>query len=104
MRLTVSDISLDSSMRSYDKLRAPICLRIMHRAKIVRTQIPQSYVEKGRIGVAILSDRANHPLPMMVNARLLSTEFEVITHANGACSIPLSKAPWELTRAPYFPL
>lgn len=88
MRISASDIVITSRPNRLG-LSAAIGEIILRRAKLVAVPIPRTYRGQ-RVGVALMT--GNKPLPVEVNARLLSTAYDVMVHNDGSCSIPFKAA------------
>lgn len=66
-------------------LRVAIGERLLTLASFRPVAIPRSYRGK-RVGVELVV--RGRPLPAQVNARLLSTAYDVFVHQDGTASIP----------------
>lgn len=88
MRISASDIVIQHRNARFG-LGAAIGEIILRKARLVAVPIPRTY-RGTRVGVALKT--GNRPLPTEVNARLLSTAYDVMVHNDGACSIPFKDA------------
>ncbi len=69
-------------------LKLPIAARLLHGITLEtdNDRLPPSYETK-RVGIR-LSVAGRWPLPSSVAARLLQSEFDIMTHGSGCISIP----------------
>lgn len=88
MRISASDIVIQHRNTRFG-LGAAIGEIILRKARLVAVPIPRTY-RGTRVGVALQT--GNRPLPTGVNARLLSTAYDVMVHNDGSCSIPFKAA------------
>lgn len=82
-----NDIIIRTSTTGH--LRVTIGDILVTRAQLHPVEIPRTYRGK-RVGVQLVV--RGRPLPPMLNARLLSTAYDVFVHQNGATSIPFEAA------------